>query len=248
MRLRKWTNTALLCTTVPWLFPACAEALADPSPPSSSTERAVTWGETLDELCTRDFGLPEHSISADDASGASQPISAVQIDQLREQVRSYRAAQMYNHHGSGLARMRAAILTIDRATRATFGDTHLFATLSAACKVPLAGTSMLESDWNDDTIVNPIGESRADLARYIPDFIAVTDSGTNVIIEIKGQVTDSADAKAKAALRWVGGVNRLGTHGDWAYLLVTDPGRVAEDLNAYTGAKASDGPFELTAQ
>ena len=36
-------------------------------------------------------------------------------------------------------------------------------------------------------------------ARYVPDFLAVTDSGQNVIVEIKGQVTDSADAKAKAA-------------------------------------------------
>lgn len=84
-------------------------------------------------------------------------------------------------------------------------------------------------------------------ARYIPDFIVVTDKGLNVIVEIKGQVTDSADAKAKAAIRWVGGVNRLGDYGEWAYLFVTDPGRVAEELNAYTVAKSTDGPFELTA-
>lgn len=83
--------------------------------------------------------------------------------------------------------------------------------------------------------------------RYIPDFVVVTDKGLNVIVEIKGQVTDSADAKAKAAVRWVGGVNRLGDYGEWAYLFVTDPGRVAEELNAYTIAKSTDGPFELRA-
>ena len=42
-------------------------------------------------------------------------------------------------------------------------------------------------------------------ARYIPDFIVVTDTDQNVIVEIKGQVTDNADAKAKAAERWTSG-------------------------------------------
>ncbi len=81
-----------------------------------------------------------------------------------------------------------------------------------------------------------------------PDFIVATDKGVNVIIEIKGQITDSADAKAKAALRWVNGVHRLDTYGEWAYLFLTDPGRVAEELNAYTVAKSTDGPFELTGE
>jgi type III restriction enzyme len=47
-------------------------------------------------------------------------------------------------------------------------------------------------------------------ARYVPDFILETDTGLNVIAEIKGQVTDSADVKAKAAQRWANAVNRLG--------------------------------------
>ncbi|MCS1409185.1 MAG: hypothetical protein M2R45_02364 [Verrucomicrobia subdivision 3 bacterium] len=38
-------------------------------------------------------------------------------------------------------------------------------------------------------------------AKYIPDFIVVTDMGKNVIVEIKGQMTDRSDAKAKAAER-----------------------------------------------
>jgi type III restriction enzyme len=83
-------------------------------------------------------------------------------------------------------------------------------------------------------------------ARYVPDFIAVTDKGLNVVVEIKGQVTDSADVKAKAADRWAAAVNRLGQHGDWHYLFVTDPGRLAEMLNPFTDQQWSEGPFTLT--
>ena len=75
----------------------------------------------------------------------------------------------------------------------------------------------------------------------------VTDSGQNVIVEIKGQVTDNADAKAKAAQRWVAAVNRLGTHGNWHYLLVTDPGRLGQMLNGFTGASRDEGAFALSA-
>ena len=83
-------------------------------------------------------------------------------------------------------------------------------------------------------------------ARYIPDFLVVTDLGQNVIVEVKGQVTDSADAKAKAAQRWVQAVNRLGQHGIWHYLLVTDPGRLGQMLNRFTGAAKSLGGFALS--
>jgi type III restriction enzyme len=50
-------------------------------------------------------------------------------------------------------------------------------------------------------------------ARYVPDFIAETDNGARLIVEIKGQQTDDADLKAKAAQRWVSAVNRLGGYG-----------------------------------
>lgn len=82
-------------------------------------------------------------------------------------------------------------------------------------------------------------------APYIPDFLVETDNGFNVIVETKGQVTDNADVKAKAAQRWVDAVNRLGQHGTWRYLLVTDPGRTGQALNAYTTAKWDEGQFEL---
>jgi type III restriction enzyme len=80
----------------------------------------------------------------------------------------------------------------------------------------------------------------------VPDFIVVTDKHQNVIVEIKGQLTDSADAKAKAAERWTAAVTRLGQYGTWRYLLVTDPGRLGLILNAYTSAGWAQGQFQLS--
>lgn len=81
--------------------------------------------------------------------------------------------------------------------------------------------------------------------RYVPDFIVETDSGLNVIVEIKGVMTDNADVKAKAAERWVKAVNRLGQHGTWHYLLVMNPGMLGKILNSYTTSKWDEGQFEL---
>jgi type III restriction enzyme len=82
-------------------------------------------------------------------------------------------------------------------------------------------------------------------ARYVPDFIVETDRGLNLIVEIKGQVTDDADIKAKAAQRWVNAVNRLGQHGEWHYLIVTDPGALGKAANAYSTAQWDERTFEL---
>jgi type III restriction enzyme len=82
-------------------------------------------------------------------------------------------------------------------------------------------------------------------ARYVPDFIVQTDNLRNVIVEIKGQFTDDADVKAKAAQRWVNAVNQLGQHGTWHYLLVTDPGKLGIALNEHTTEKWDEGKFEL---
>ena len=85
------------------------------------------------------------------------------------------------------------------------------------------------------------------LSNYVPDFIVVTDRGENLIVEIKGRVDDDADAKAKAAQRWVEAVNSLGDQGVWRYLLVEDPGRTGQLLNAFVDQQWDGGPFELTA-
>lgn len=72
---------------------------------------------------------------------------------------------------------------------------------------------------------------------YIPDFIAVMDSGVHVLLEVKGQENDDADIKARAANRWINAVNNLGTFGQWNYLLVTDPSMTGVLLDAFSNAK-----------
>jgi type III restriction enzyme len=82
----------------------------------------------------------------------------------------------------------------------------------------------------------------ADSAHYAPDFIVVTDKDQNVIDEIKGQVTDNADAKAKGAERW------YCRHAAWTirhmhYRFVTDPGKLGIMLNSFTEESWVRGEF-----
>ena len=87
---------------------------------------------------------------------------------------------------------------------------------------------------------------RRNVARkYIPDFIVVTDSGENLIVEIKGQMTDDADIKAKAAERWVAAVNRLGNQGHWQYLLIMEPTELGSKLNEFCVSKWNGDRIEL---
>lgn len=60
---------------------------------------------------------------------------------------------------------------------------------------------------------------------YHPDFVAVTECGLNLIIEIKGAEIDAdiTDAKAKAAEHWARILTAEGNHGRWEYLLVGNP-------------------------
>ena len=83
-------------------------------------------------------------------------------------------------------------------------------------------------------------------ARYVPDFLVVTDTEQKLIVEVKGRVTDSADAKSKAAQRWVEAVNRLGQHGTWHYLLVAEPSRLGQMLTAFTESSWSEGEFAFS--
>lgn len=83
-------------------------------------------------------------------------------------------------------------------------------------------------------------------AKYLPDFIAFTDKSVNVIVEVKGKANDDADIKAKAARRWTDAVTRLGSHGVWQYLFITDPGRLGVDMNAHTEASWDQGEFKLS--
>lgn len=83
------------------------------------------------------------------------------------------------------------------------------------------------------------------LSRYIPNFIVVTDRDENVIVEIKGKMTDDADANAKVAERWVEAVNRLGEHGVLKYLLVEDPGLLGIQINTFTEKSRKNGHFSF---
>ena len=74
-------------------------------------------------------------------------------------------------------------------------------------------------------------------ANYIPDFIAELDIGLTLIIELKGQYTDDADTKAKAAERWVSAVNTAGDWGAWYYVVLKDPTELPNKLNAYCAAQ-----------
>ena len=94
-------------------------------------------------------------------------------------------------------------------------------------------------------LLHPLPQSRPTCS-VRPDFLVATNSEQKLIVEVKGQVTDSADAKSKAAQRWVDAVNRLGQHGTWHYLLVTDPGGLGQMLNAFVGASWSEGEFALS--
>ena len=65
--------------------------------------------------------------------------------------------------------------------------------------------------------------------RYIPDFIVLVRNRTydrdflHLVIEIKGyRGEDAKDKKATMETCWVPGVNRLGTHGRWAFAELTD--------------------------
>ena len=61
--------------------------------------------------------------------------------------------------------------------------------------------------------------------------------GLRLIIELKGQYTDDADSKAKAAERWFSAVNTAGDWGAWYDVVVKDPTELPNKLNAYCAAQ-----------
>jgi type III restriction enzyme len=64
------------------------------------------------------------------------------------------------------------------------------------------------------------GESRS----YLPDFIAVLDDGTNLIVEVSGaQRRDKKEKVATVRDLWLPAVNRHGGFGHWDFVEVTDP-------------------------
>lgn len=77
--------------------------------------------------------------------------------------------------------------------------------------------------------------------RYRPDFIVRVDDGhgrpgddsdlLNLVVEIKGYRGEDAKIKKETMLtHWVPGVNRLGTHGRWAFAEFTDVWQMQDDF------------------
>ena len=59
---------------------------------------------------------------------------------------------------------------------------------------------------------------------YIPDFIVQIDDGNgpedplNLIVEVKGYRNENVKLKSETTkVRWIPGVNNLGTYGRWAF-------------------------------
>src|SRR5574337_1422760 len=73
--------------------------------------------------------------------------------------------------------------------------------------------------------------------RYRPDFIVRVDDGRgaddplNLVVEIKGYRGEDAKIKKETMLtHWVPGVNRLGTHGRWAFAEFTNVWQMQDDF------------------
>ena len=81
---------------------------------------------------------------------------------------------------------------------------------------------------------------------YEPDFIVLTDDGhgagdlLNLIVEIKGEITQQTKAKADTMNKlWIPAVNNDGRWGRWAYVEIKDMQNAREMLAKYTFAKVT---------
>lgn len=79
----------------------------------------------------------------------------------------------------------------------------------------------------------------AETRRYRPDFIVRVDDGRgpddllNLVVEIKGYRGENAVEKRNTMdVYWVPGINRLGTHGRWAFAEFTDVWAIRQDFAA----------------
>jgi type III restriction enzyme len=103
---------------------------------------------------------------------------------------------------------------------------------------------------------------QAEMRKYRPDFIVRVDDGRgdadllNLVVEIKGyRGEDAKDKKSTMDIYWVPGVNRLGTHGRWAFTEFTDvyamqhdfATKVAEAFDRMIAASLANGDQGKTA-
>jgi type III restriction enzyme len=70
---------------------------------------------------------------------------------------------------------------------------------------------------------------------FKPDFLVRFKTGTTLILEVKGLVSEQDEAKFQAAKRWVMAVNNWGRMGYWQFHACKDPNQVRAEL-AYLAA------------
>ena len=78
---------------------------------------------------------------------------------------------------------------------------------------------------------------RSEPRKYLPDFIVLVDDGRedplHLVVEIKGyRREDAKEKKAAMGAYWIPGVNKLGTHGRWAFAELTEAYQIESDLEA----------------
>lgn len=79
---------------------------------------------------------------------------------------------------------------------------------------------------------------------YLPDFIALVEDGhgpedlLHLVVEIKGyRREDAKEKKSTMETYWIPGVNRLGTHGRWAFAEFTEVFQIESDFAAKVETK-----------
>jgi type III restriction enzyme len=117
--------------------------------------------------------------------------------------------------------------------------------------------AILDSDWEGELCRVVEGHSRvhayvknhglgfevpyrygSEMRTYLPDFIVLVDDGRGVedllhlVVEIKGyRREDAKEKKATMDTYWVPAVNRLGSHGRWAFAEFTDHYEIEAEFN-----------------
>lgn len=77
---------------------------------------------------------------------------------------------------------------------------------------------------------------------YRPDFIArvrTPDGEVKLILETKGYEREQDRSKHEAAKKWVRAVNHDGRYGQWAFLVCTEPNRLASVLASFAARAAA---------
>ncbi len=75
---------------------------------------------------------------------------------------------------------------------------------------------------------------RGVIRNYRPDFIVKLNSGTTLILEIKGEETDQSRVKHKFLEEWVRAVNEHGGYGHWDCDISFEPSEAMEIINRYS--------------